>query len=178
MQVIVKRRTEMTQAELEEFWDLEDIVYPNGFDGPPELEDVVWADPDWDICVRDDTGALVSHAGVLERDSLHDATPVRIAGVAEMLTHPAHQRRGYGAAAMRAAITLMRDELRAPYALLVCPESAIPFYASLGWQRFDGTIQAEVASGMAAFADSAWLLLPLTSPAPTTGVLDLQGTPW
>ncbi len=178
MQVILKPRSEMAQTEIEEFWNLEDIVYPNGFDGPAELKGVRWADPAWDICVRDDTGRLISHAGILERDALLDGKPVRIAGIAEMLTHPEFRRQGYGAAALREAAAFMRDELRTPFALLVCPLSAIPFYAALGWQRFNGTVVAEVDGGMDAFAESAWMLLPVTTEAPVDGVLDLQGIPW
>ena len=178
MDVILKRRSEMTRAELEAFWDLEDIVYPDGLGGPPELEQVKWADPESDICIRDDSGVLVSHAGILERDALLDGSPLRIAGIAEMLTHPEYRRRGYGAAALREAARVMRDDLQAPFALLVCPATAIPFYASLGWRRFTGALLAEVDGGMEPFADSAWMVLPLMTDAPVDGVLDLQGIPW
>ena len=178
MQVILKPRSEMAQSEIEAFWNLEDIVYPNGFDGPAELKGVTWDDPSWDICVRDDTGRLISHAGILERDALLDGEPIRIAGIAEMLTHPEFRRRGYGAAALREAASFMREELRAPFALLTCPLSAIQFYSALGWQRFNGTVIAEVEGGMGAFAESAWMVLPVAGDAPTNGVLDLQGIPW
>jgi GNAT superfamily N-acetyltransferase len=168
----------MAKAEIQEFWDLEDIVYPNGFDGPQELAGVVWADPEWDICVRDDEGRLVTHAGVLERDALLNGEPIRIAGIAEMLTHPDYRRQGYGAAALREAARFMGDELRTPFALLVCPMTAIPFYGALGWQQFNGRIVAEVEGGMAAFAESAWMVLPVSTAAPADGTLDLQGIPW
>jgi GNAT superfamily N-acetyltransferase len=178
VQIILKPRSDMSQAEIREFWDLEDIVYPNGFDGPAELEGVVWADPEWDICVRDDAGQLVSHAGILERDASFDDQPVSIAGLAEMLTHPAYRRQGYGGAALREAARFMRAELQSPFALLVCPLTAIPFYSAHGWQRFNGTIKAEVEVGMAAFGESAWMVLPVTATAPVDGDLDLQGIPW
>lgn len=178
MQVILKPRAEMSQAEIQELWDLEDIVYPNGFDGPAELEGVVWADPDWDICARNDAGRLVSHAGILERDAMLDGRPVRIAGLAEMLTHPEYRRQGYGGAALREAARFMRDELQSPFALLVCPLTAIPFYTALGWYRFNGTVVAEVDVGMDAFAESAWMVLPVTNAAPIEGHLDLHGIPW
>ena len=51
-------------------------------------------------------------------------------------------------------------------------------YASLGWHRFNGAIVAEVDGGMAAFAESAWMLLPITTDTPRNGILDLQGIPW
>jgi GNAT superfamily N-acetyltransferase len=178
MHVILKPRSEMARTEIEEFWNLEDIVYPNGFDGPAELKGVKWADPGWDICVRDDTRRLIAHAGILERDVLLDHEPARIAGIAEMLTHPEFRRRGYGAAALREAARFMRDELQTPFALLTCPHTAIPFYSALGWQRFNGSVIAEVEGGMGAFAESAWMVLPVTAGAPNDGVLDLQGIPW
>jgi GNAT superfamily N-acetyltransferase len=178
MQVILKPRAEMAPAEIQEFWDLEDIVHPNGFDGPAELADVVWADPEWDICVRDEAGQMISHAGILERDALLNGEPVRIAGIAEMLTHPSYRRQGYGAAALREAARFMGEELRSPFALLVCPLTAIPFYSALGWQRFEGTVIAEVEAGMAAFAESAWMVLPISTATPPDGTLDLQGIPW
>lgn len=178
MQSILKPRSQMSQAELEEFWDLEDVVYPNGFDGPPELANVIWADPAWDICVRDDDGGLVSHVGILERDARLDGEPVRIAGIAEMLTHPAYQRQGYGTAALREAARFIEADLHSPFALLVCPLTAIPFYAALGWQRFEGSVVAEVEAGMGAFVESAWMVLPVTASAPVDGILDLQGIPW
>ena len=161
MHVTCTRRVDMTRVELDEFHALEDLVYPDGFDGPPELEQVRWDDPEWDINVRDNDGLLVAHAGVLIRDALLDGSPVRIAGVAEVLTHPDHRRRGYGAAALREAARLMHGDLLVAFALLVCPQAAIPFYASLGWVRFDGTMLAEVEGGMDAFASSAWMLLPV-----------------
>ena len=178
MHVILKPRSEMARSEIEELWNLEDIVYPDGFDGPAELKGVRWDDPTWDICVRDDTGRLISHAGILERDALLDGEPIRIAGIAEMLTHPEFRRQGYGAAALREVASFMHDELRAQFALLVCPLSAIPFYSALGWQRFNGTIIAEVEGGMDAFAESAWMVLSVTADAPGDGILDLQGIPW
>ncbi|MDQ3547953.1 MAG: GNAT family N-acetyltransferase, partial [Chloroflexota bacterium] len=118
----------MSREDIDELYALDVAVYPNGLEGPPGLERVRWADPKWDICVRDDTGVLVAHAGVLERDALLDGAPLRIGGIAEVLTHPAHRRRGYGAAALREAARVMRDELQAPFGLLVCPDTAIPFY--------------------------------------------------
>jgi GNAT superfamily N-acetyltransferase len=178
MQVNIKRRSEMTAVDIDEFHALEDIVYPNGLDGPPGLERVRWDDPAWDICVRDESDSLVSHAGILERNALLDGKPVRIAGIAEMLTHPAFRRQGYGAAALREAASFMRDELRAPFALLICPLTAIPFYSALGWRRFNGVIIAEVEVGMTVFAESAWMVLPVTIEAPDDGTLDLQGIPW
>ena len=178
MHVTLKPRSEMAWSEIEDLSKLDDIVYPNGFDGPAELEGVTWDDPTWDICVHDNTGQLISHAGILERDALLDGEPIRIAGIAEMLTHPEFRRQGYGAAALREAASFMRDELRAPFALLVCPLAAIPFYGALGWQRFNGTIIAEVEGGMSAFAQSAWMVLPVTADAPNDGTLDLQGIPW
>lgn len=173
MQVILKRRIDMSRDDIDELYALDASVYPNGLEGPPGLERVRWADPEWDICIRADTGMLVAHAGILERDALLDGSPVRIGGIAEVLTHPAHRRRGYGAAALRESERIMRDELRTAFALLVCPEKVTPFYGPLGWQRFNGTLLAEVGGGMEPFADSAWLILPVTTDAPATGVLDL-----
>src|SRR5688500_12581737 len=99
MHVALRSRSEMTPAELEELYALDDAVYPHGgLGGPPGMERVVWADPEWDVVVRDPSGLVVSHAGILERDALLDGEPLRIAGIAEVLTHPDHQRRGYGAA--------------------------------------------------------------------------------
>lgn len=72
----------------------------------------------------------------------------------------------------------MRDELRAPFALLVCPETAIPFYSSLGWRRFNGTLLAVIDGATAPFTFSDAMVLPVTTDAPADGVLDLQGIPW
>ena len=178
MHVILKRRSEMTPAEIDEFHRLEDVVYPDGLDGPAGLERVRWDDPEWDICVRDDASRLIAHVGILERDALLDGSPVRIAGIAEMLTHPEYRRRGYGSAALDEAARVMRDELRSPFALLVCPDTAIPFYTSLGWQRFNGTLMAVIDGTTAPFTFSDVLVLPVRTDAPNDGVLDLQGIPW
>jgi len=178
MHITLRPRSDMSGADLDEFRHLEDIVYPSGFDGPEELENVAWADPEWDIWVRDDAGNLVSHAGILERDALLNDNPIRIAGIAEVLSHPAYRRQGFGSAALREAGRFMADELRAPFALLVCPQAAIPFYASLGWQRFNGSVIAEMGVSPNAFAESAWMILSVTEDAPLDGTLDLQGIPW
>jgi GNAT superfamily N-acetyltransferase len=178
MRVTLNRRAEWTDEDFEEFYALDDAVYPTGLNGPPGMERVVWADPEWDVIVRDAAGLLVTHAGVLLRDALLDGRPLRIAGVAEVLTHPDHRRQGYAAAALTRAADFMRAELAAPFALLFCPEAAIPFYASVGWQRFNGVVLTEIDGKTTPFPYGPSLVLPLRDPAPTAGTLDLRGIPW
>ncbi|MGH9174960.1 MAG: GNAT family N-acetyltransferase, partial [Vicinamibacterales bacterium] len=179
MQVTLKPRSAITPAEMEELYALDDAVYPHGgLGGPPGMERVVWADPEWDIVVRDASGLAVSHAGILERNALLDGQPLRIAGIAEVLTHPAHQRRGYGAAALGRAAEFMRDELRSPFAFLVCPEEAIPFYTRVGWQPFTGVVVTEFDGERQPFPYGPAMVLPLQTAAPVSGLLDLQGIPW
>ena len=179
MQATLKPRSELTPAEMEELDALHDAVYPDGgLREPPGIERVVWAGPEWAVVVRDASGLVVSHAGIIERDALLDGRPLRIAGIGAVLTHPDHQRRGYATAAMRRAAAFMRDELRSPFAFLLCPEAAIPFYTSVGWRPFRGVVLTVIDGESQPFPYAPSMTLPLQTDAPVDGLLNLQGIPW
>lgn len=69
-------------------------------------------------------------------------------------------------------------ERGADFALLVCREQLVPYYAGLGWQKYAGEVVVTQFGEPERFTVNEVMVGDLNSPAPTTGVIDLQGPPW
>ena len=99
-------------------------------------------DHDWDHAlggihaVAVEEGAVVAHASVVQRRILLGGRALRAGYVEGVAVRPDRQRRGLGAAVMRALDPVVRGayELGA----LAAGEQAGRLYMSLGWQRWQG----------------------------------------
>ncbi len=139
---------------------------------------VTWAQAQWSIRVWDDAERLVSHVGVLTRTVRVGDAHVRIGGIGGVKTHPDARGQGYASHGIREAVRFFSDELRVAFALLVCLPPTVPFYERQGWRRFDGTLLVQQPEGIISFTANLPMVLPILSPAPVDGTIDLCGEPW
>lgn len=155
--------------------------------GPPAARPphplVIAPDEDTTHVVRVWTDALlVSCLWLMSRTILVRGEPTPIVGIRGVRTDPAHRRRGFGAAGMRAAAEFSRRELRPEFAMLLSSEMAVPFYERLGWRIVAGPILFDQPSGQQDLTvvlpeRPAMVLLPDGRAMPG-GPIDLCGLPF
>ena len=155
--------------------------------GPPELRTphplTISPDEDTRYVVRVwEDGLLVSCLWITERTILVDGQPTRIAGIRGVRTDPPCRRRGFGAAAMRAAAEFIWRELRPDLAMLLSSEMAVPFYQRLGWQIIKGPVYFDQPTGKQNLNEvlperPTMVLLPKGRDL-TRGPVDLCGLPF
>ena len=101
---------------------------------PPEVRatfpwaHVVWANAMERVLVWNDADELVCHVGVHTRVAKWDGQTIKIGGVGGVITRQDARGRGYASAAMRAAISEMREKGGSDFALLVCEVHNFAFY--------------------------------------------------
>jgi aminoglycoside 2'-N-acetyltransferase I len=178
VRIEITRADALTSTDRDQLRALTVAVYsPEVIASLPETR-VTWAPAEWTIRVWDDAGMLVSHVGVLARAALVDDTPVRIGGIGGVKTHPAARGKGYASAGLHEAVRVFTDDLRVAFALLVCLPPTVPFYERQGWRRFDGTLLVQQPEGVVPFTANLPMLLPIHTPAPAGGTINLCGEPW
>lgn len=119
-------------------------------------------------------GQLVAHALWLDRPLCVGRGPwLRSAYVEGVATHAAHRSRGYGAAVMRR----VQAEI-AGYDLGALSPAVPAWYATLGWERWQGPLWIEHDGALEATPDDELVLIYRT---PCTPALDLHAAltaPW
>ena len=157
---------ELDAASLAKVRGLLEESFTDGFD-----------DDDWDhalggihaVAVED--GAMVAHAAVVQRRILHGGRALRTGFVEAVAVRPDRQRRGLGAAVMRALDPVVRGayELGA----LAAGEDAGRLYMSLGWQRWQGATWALTPRGTERTPDEddSIYVLPVGTPVDFSGDL-------
>lgn len=179
MQIDIRERAELDEAEWDALRALDHAVYPPKPAKPNEAQpQVEWVDGTWLVLVWDDNQQLVSTVGMLTRQGLCDDTAYLIGGIGSVQTHPDARRQGYARTALRHAAEFLREELEVDFSLLVCRDELIPYYGGLGWQFFDGDILVNQSSGQTLFTFDKPMLMAGTKPLPTCDVIDLCGKPW
>lgn len=176
MHLDLKAVTDLTAAEQEARRALTLAVYPPG--APPTAgEELTWASPQWAIMAWD-REQLVAHVGIVVRDATLDGSAVHIGGIGSVKTHPDARGRGYAGQAIGRAAEFFADDPALAFALLVCRVPLVPFYRTLGWQPFGGTLLVEQPGGTVPFTANEVMILPVQASAPQAGTLDLRGLPW
>ena len=137
-----------------------------------------WASPAYSVLVFTPEGELVSHVGLVIRTGTLDGAAVTIGGVGSVKTHPRAQGRGYASAGLRRAATVLHDDHRVAFSLLVCQEHLLAFYNRLGWLPFSGRLIVEQPTGPTVFTINRPMVLAGLSAAPQDGMIDLKGLPW
>jgi aminoglycoside 2'-N-acetyltransferase I len=137
-----------------------------------------WSDVTHCARVFDETGLLVSYAGVLVHDGALDGRPVRIGGIGGVKTHPDHRRRGLAALAMGRAVAWFRERGDVDFALLVCESRLLGTYGRLGWSEFGGTLRTLQRGVPEVFTFNRVMTHSVRSEAPDAGLVDLAGPPW
>ena len=168
----------LSNAEREEIRSLSRAVYP-----PEQFADwpgrhMQWSTPEWCVRIRDDANALVSYVGSCVRDAELDGRAVRIAGIGNVMTHPAARRRGLAAQSITRAIEFFHQQQGVEFALLVCEPPLLNYYSRLGWRPFEGRLLVRQYGADAAFVFNRVMTRGIRSKGPTTGTINLLGPPW
>ena len=138
---------------------------------------IVFAEADLRVLVRDQSGELVCHVGIFRRAVIWNGRNMRAGGIGGVATREALRRHGYASIALEAAIQTLKDEGSIDFALLFCEPHHAPFYERRGWKPFDGEIYADQPGGRVRFEAIAPYVYDIRR-APRQGVIDLCGLPW
>jgi len=174
----LSRVSDLTAEEQAEIRDLSLIVYPpeEWADWPGRL--IEWANHEWCVRTRDESGALVSYTGIVLRQITLDNAPMRIGGVGGIKTHPAARGRGYARMGIERALGFFDKQQDVSFALLVCEPHLLPYYSSLGWKEFHGRLLVTQHGKVADFTFNRIMTHPVHTEGPTAGIIDLCGAPW
>lgn len=173
----LKRVDEFSDEDETKLHSLKSAVYPESESASWAGRVRDWAAPEWGVFVVDDRGDLVSYTGIVARDGLVDEAPVKTGGVGGVATHPDHRRRGYAAAGIDHALEFLRDN-GADFAILVCENHLVDYYSRLGWRRFAGSVINRQHGNEEVFTFNEVMVIDLSSPAPVSGTIDVQGPLW
>ena len=150
-------------------------------DHTDEFDSIAWATNEWMAlgCLDDGTtpNVLATQLCLLKREILVGGEPVRVAGVGGVATRPEWQRHGLASQLLRAAETFMREEILAPFGLLICADERQHFYANCGWQSVAQTLNFS-QDGRQRALKTCVMVLPLADQLWPTGEIDLRGLPW
>ena len=154
-------------------------------------DEYAWAIADWHVLAWEGN-LLVGHVDITERTALVGGTEMRLGGIGGVVTLKEWRKRGIASAAMQKAAEFLRDELAAPFGLLVCDPAMAPFYQKLSWQVVAGPLifdqqtafqpgLDQVISGEPTHKvtlEGAILVLPCREHNWPAGLIDLCGLPW
>ncbi len=152
-------------------------VYPPEESASWPGRNIEWAAPDFDIEIFDEHGDLVSYTGLVIRRARHEGANVLIAGIGAVKTHPAFRGRGLAPSAIDAALGKGVEE-GCEFGLLVCEDHLVPYYERSAWCLYEGTMLTTQCGEKEPFDFNKVMVRSLGPPAPTSGILDLQGPPW
>lgn len=119
----------------------------------------------------------VSYLKIIDRIGLIDESPVKIGGIAGVMTPPEHRRKGYAGLALQKAKRTIFDEMGAQLGLLLCEQELVPFYTRHSWQSVDCTVQFEQPSGKTIWPHYA-MILTKSGESWNPKSIDLCGLPW
>jgi GNAT superfamily N-acetyltransferase len=135
-----------------------------------------WARGQWAVLIRRQ-GSIVSYVEIAQRRIEVEGHPLDVGGIANVMTLEDWRRRGFASAAMRDAITFIRDELQTGFGLLVCEAELIPYYEGLGWHVVSGPLVADQPQGKVVLPHITMVLACNDEEWPV-GTIDLCGLPW
>lgn len=145
--------------------------------GTPAASQFTWV-KDWayQVVVYSDS-VPVSFLRIVDRNILVDGCPVRMGGVADVMTPPQHRRKGYAGLAVEEARRTIFDRLNARLGLLFCAEELVRLYAHHGWQLLDCPVTIDQPAGKRLWPQRTMLLArPGDQWAPKS--IDVCGLPW
>lgn len=135
-----------------------------------------WATPEWTVMMLDGD-ALAAFYNLVERTVNVDGVPVRVAGLNNLVTLPAHRGRGVASRLLRETQEHWFDSLGAECGLLLCADALLPFYSRLNWQKAEVRVSYAQPDGSLTWAANCMLLDPLGKVAAAREI-DLCGLPW
>lgn len=183
VRIEVRPRSQLADADLEEWRALAQVVHPTG---RPRLgSDIRWATSEpTDYLVRAwDDENLLACAWITERKIAVDEERTRVAGIRGVMTHPNHRRRGYGRAVMLHAQAHIDWVGSAEFAMLFSSVMAVPFYESLGWRAVAVPVFCRQPEGRIDFTKRlpdapVMVRTPSGNAPPDVRAIDIRGLPW
>jgi GNAT superfamily N-acetyltransferase len=135
-----------------------------------------WAPADWNVLVWEDDD-LVSGADIVVRTASVGGQPVRLGGIGDIATKVEWRKRGFAAAALKAAQGFLRDRLEVDFGLMISTEKMVARYEKLGWRLAARSMLADQPDGKATIPYPV-LVLPVKAREWPEGEIDLCGLPW
>lgn len=135
-----------------------------------------WATPDLTFMAMDG-GHVAAYYNLVDRVVRIDGTPVRVAGLNNLVTMPAHRGRGVASALLRDTQPRWFDELGAECGMLLCADALLPFYGRLGWRKVPGAVMYAQPDETRTWSANCMLLDPKAK-QPNANTVDLNGLPW
>lgn len=172
----IRAQEEITDREKAGLTALKTAVYPPEPNAEWPGREREWARPGWMVLVSRETN-IVSCTGIVLTEASVDGQMTVIGGVGGIATHPDHRGRGYAAVSVDEAIGWMRER-GAGFALLVCRDALVPYYAKHGWRLFEGVLRVTQFGEPEIFEFNEVMVRPVCGDAPSSGIVDLQGPPW
>jgi GNAT superfamily N-acetyltransferase len=167
----VRQNDTLSSAELQGLDEVDRLAFSGN-----EGEEFAWASGNLYVIGWVD-GTIVASLQIIDRMAKIGDLPVRLGGIGGVATHPDHRRRGYASALMNRAGDFLRNDLKVDFGLLICAQSKIHLYNSVGWQEIKGPLLVDQPTGKIVF-DTVTMILPCSLSTWPDGVVDICGLPW
>lgn len=135
-----------------------------------------WATADWTF-LGFEADELVAYFNLVDRVVRIDGTPVRVAGLNNMVTMRAHRGKGHASRLLREAQPRWFAEFEFEAGLLLCADVLLPFYSKLGWRKLQCPIVHTQPDGPRTWVANG-MLLETAGELEARSQVDLRGLPW
>ena len=119
----------------------------------------------------------VSYLKIIDRTGLIDGKPVKIGGIAGVMTPPKNRQKGYCGLALQKAKQTIFNEMKAQLGLLLCEQELVQFYTKRGWQTINCPVQLYQPSGKTTWPHYTMILTKFGESWNPESI-DLCGLPW
>lgn len=140
------------------------------------VRETQWASPDWSFLALDGD-ELVAFYNIVERTVKMSDVSVRVAGLNNLVTLPAHRGRGVASRLLRETSAHWFESLGADCGLLLCADALVPFYSRLGWERVEARVTYSQPRGSQIWTANCMWVDPFRRMA-AAAEIDLCGLPW
>ena len=171
MQIQISRYRELDRARRDQI----DQAAWVEFEKYAIVRETEWAEADWTF-LGFEGGELVAYFNLVDRVVQFDGVPVRVAGVNNMVTMPAHRGRGHASRLLREAQPQWFASLGFEAGLLLCADALVSFYERLGWRTVSCPVVYAQPDGEWTWKASCMVLE--REPIVTEHRVDLRGPPW
>lgn len=122
-------------------------------------------------------GEPVGHLGLIREQLVINGIQFDVAGVGDIVTIPAMQRKGVARRLMKYAVDFFLNEWKVDAGILFCSERLVPFYQSQGWQIANNPVFVKQPSGQIRFTIQmmVWQTKSKTWPE---GTIRIDSLPW
>ena len=140
------------------------------------VRETEWSSPDVTFMAMEGEEVL-AYYNLVDRVVRMDGTAIRVAGLNNMVTMPAHRGRGIASYLLRETQPRWFDELVMDCGLLLCADALLPFYSRQGWRKLPGPVVYAQPEGPRTWSANCMVLDPRGRVA-NAKCVDLCGFPW